>query len=217
LNKFTYTYANSTQKFPGGKSVNVSRMLFNLGVPSVITGFIGGYPGGFVKKWFEDHQLDHKLIEIDEDSSTNVKLKTPNEQIVIKGKKPNISEEKLEELMFYLSRIREGDIVVLGGSIPENATPDIYIRIAEICQANRAESVIDVLPAQLIDLLKYKPLLIKPNISDLAKMFGIDEIEKEEDIIKYAKKCQELGARNVIVTLSEKGSYLFSEDGEVFR
>lgn len=210
-------FAESTQKFPGGKSVNVSRMLYNLGVPSLITGFVGGYPGGFVKKWFEDHQLENKLIEIDEDSSTNVKVKTPSEQLVIKGKKPRIPIEKLEELLFFLSRIREGDIVVLGGSIPENVDPDIYVRIAEICQANRAESVIDVYPNQMIDLLKYKPLLIKPNIDNLSEMFGLEKLEKEEDIIKYAKKCQELGAKNVIVTMSEKGSYLFTEDGENYR
>lgn len=219
-NNFTdngYVYADNTQKFAGGKAINVSRMLHNLSIPSYATGFVGGYPGEFIREWFEKNKEDHFFIELDENTRINTRLRTPNQQITLVGVSPSLPKEKLEELIFFLSRIKEGDVVVMGGSIPKNVDNNIYIRLAEICNANKAEFVIDVPAERMHDLLKYKPLLIKPNIEDLAKMFELDEITSEADIIKYGRKCIELGAKNVIVSIGEEGSYLFTNKDDIYR
>lgn len=212
-----YTISNSTHRYAGGKGVNISRMLHNLGIPSYATGFIGGYPGNFIKNWFEENKEDHFFIEIEDSSRINTRLRTPDKQFTLVGVNPSVPEEKLEELLFFLSRIQEGDVIVMGGSIPHNIDDDIYTRIAEICNANRAEFVIDVPAERLLDLAKYKPLLIKPNIEDLATMFGLEKINTESDIIKYGRKCIEAGAKNVIVSVGEEGSYLFTDKGKAYR
>lgn len=217
ISKEHYNYSDSTYKFPGGKGVNVTRMLSNLDIPSIATGFLGGFTGEFIRNWFKDKAIDNKFIEIEDDTRINVRLRAENEQVTIAGNYPSIPKEKIEELLFFLSRLREGDIVFMGGSIPKNVNPDIYDRIAEICQANKAEFVIDIPPKQMLNLLKYRPLLIKPNIENLANMFGLEKISNELDIIKYANKCIGLGAKNVIVSIGEEGSYLFTEKGEAFR
>lgn len=219
-NKFEesgYTIAKSTNRYAGGKGVNISRMLHNLGIPSYATGFIGGYPGNFIKNWFEKNKEDHFFIEVEDSSRINTRLKTDEKQFTLVGVNPSIPNDKLESLLFFLSRIQEGDVVVMGGSIPNNIDDDIYTRIAEICNANKAEFVIDVPAERLLDLTKYKPLLIKPNIEDLARMFGLEKIETESDIIKYGKKCIEAGAKNVIVSVGAEGSYLFTDKGEAYR
>lgn len=213
----SYTYANSNYKFPGGKGVNVTRMLDHLDVPSKATGFLGGFPGEFLREWFKREKIDNKFIQIEDDTRINVRLRADKSQITIAGKYPSIPEEKIEELLFYLSGVREGDIVVMGGSIPDNVEEDIYTRIAEICKANKAEFVIDIPPKQMLSLLSYRPLLIKPNIDNLAKMFDQEKIENELDIIKYGNKCIGLGAKNVIVSVGKEGSYLFTEKGDAFR
>lgn len=212
-----YTISNSTHRYAGGKGVNISRMLHNLGIPSYATGFIGGYQGSFIKHWFEENKEDHFFIEVEDSSRINTRLKTDEKQFTLVGVNPSIPNDKLESLLFFLSRIQEGDVVVMGGSIPNNIDDDIYTRIAEICNANKAEFVIDVPAERLLDLAKYKPLLIKPNIEDLAKMFGLEKINTESDIIKYGKKCIEAGAKNVIVSVGAEGSYLFTDKGEAYR
>lgn len=212
-----YTNASSTHRFAGGKGINISRMLHNLGIPSYATGFTGGYPGSYIRTWFEENREDHFFIEIEDNTRINTRLRTPEKQFTLVGVSPSIPEEQLKELIFFLSRIQEGDVVVMGGSIPNNIEDDIYTRIAEICNANKAEFVIDVPAERLLDLAKYKPLLIKPNIEDLAKMFGLEEINTESEIIKYGKKCIEAGAKNVIVSVGAEGSYLFTDKGEAYR
>lgn len=212
-----YTYANNTQKFPGGKALNVSRMLANIGIPSIATGFLGGQSGKFIKNWFEEIASDTHFIDIKDDTRINVRLRTPQQHITIAGTYPSIPEEKITELLTYLSKLREGDIVVMGGSIPCNVDFEIYKRIAEICKANKAEFVIDIPPKQMKELLSYRPLLIKPNLDNLAKMFDLEQITNEADIIKYGLKCIELGAKNVIVSVGEEGSYLFNDNADSFR
>lgn len=212
-----YVASKSTQKFPGGKGVNTTRMLNNLGIPSIATGFLGGYAGNIMKQWFEEKGINNKFYEINGETRINTRIRTPHAQYTIEGVSPSVTKENLEDLMFYLANLREGDILVMGGSIPNNIDSDIYIRLAEIANANKAEFVVDVDSKSMHKLLPYKPLLIKPNIDNLAKMFGLDEITTEKDIIKYGKKCIELGAKNVIVSIGKDGSYLFTQDGKIYR
>ena len=213
-----YIATEQSFKYPGGKAINVSRMLYNLNIPSVATGFLGGYPGQFIKDWFNEKQIQSFFIDIKDDSRTNIKIKNKDSQITIAGISPFIPNQSIEDLLFYLSRVREGDIVVMGGSIPKGVNEDIYTRIAEICNANKAYFVADIPAKATLDSLKLKPLLIKPNIDNLALMFDkMEGFKDEEEVIYYGQKCIEMGARNVIVSIGKEGSYLFTEKGEVYR
>ena len=213
-------YAQTTEayKYPGGKAINVSRMLYNLNIPSYVTGFLGGYPGRFIKDWFDDRNFDSFFQEIEEDNRTTIRIKTKNKEMTIAGISPNIPKDKLDELIFFLSRVREGDIIVMGGSLPEGVPEDIYTQIINICNANRAEFMVDIPPKQTYEALKYGPLLIKPNADNLALMFGKTEpFNTEEELIEHGLKCIELGAKNVIVSIGKDGAYLFTEDKAVYR
>lgn len=207
----------ASHKYPGGKAINVSRTLHNLNIPSVSTGFLGGYPGKFIYDWFEKRKLEHYFINVDEDSRTNIKVKSQNEETILRGVSPYVPKKDVDDLLYFLSRVREGDIIVMGGSIPDSISHDIYRRIIEICKANKAHFVIDIPPKQTLDALKFGPLLIKPNIDDLAKMFDKDGFDDEDDIIEHGLKCINIGATNAIVSLGDEGSYLFTKDGSVYR
>lgn len=213
-----YTQTRQAFKYPGGKAINVSRMLYNLNIPSTVTGFIGGYPGEYIKDWFEERGFDSHFLEIEEDNRTTMRIKTNEKEMTIAGISPSIPKDKLEDLLYFLARVREGDIVVMGGSIPENVPSDIYKRISEICKANKAYFMVDIPAEQTLDSLKDGPLLIKPNSDNLALMFGRTEpFETEEDLIEHGLKCVDLGAKNVIVSIGKEGSYLFTEDKAVYR
>ena len=213
-------YAQTTEayKYPGGKAINVSRMLYNLNIPSYVTGFLGGYPGKFIRDWFEERDFESFFQEIEQDNRTTIRIKTKEKEMTIAGISPEVPEEKLEELIYFLSRVREGDIIVMGGSLPEGVPEDIYTRIINICKANKAEFMVDIPPKQTLESLKYGPLLIKPNSDNLALMFGKDApFETEEELIKHGLKCVEMGAKNVIVSIGKEGAYLFTEDKAVYR
>lgn len=213
-----YNSTSTTQKFPGGKAINVSRTLYNLGIPSVATGFLGGYPGKFIFDWFNNRKVENYFVEIEQDTRINVRIKTKNDKLTIAGVYPSVTESQIDQLLFFLSRVREGDIVVMGGSVPSEVSPTIYQRLIDICNANKAYFVIDIPPVQMMDSLRYRPLLIKPNAESLALMFNRSEpFSNEEEIIEHGLKCIKIGARNVIVSMGEEGSYLFTEDLSVYR
>lgn len=214
------TYAQTTEahKYPGGKAINVSRMLYNLNIPSYVTGFLGGYPGKFIKDWFDERGFESFFQEVEQDNRTSMRIKTKDKEMTIAGISPEVSEDKIEELIYFLSRVREGDIIVMGGSLPKGVADDIYTRIINICNANRAEFMVDIPPKQTLESLKYHPLLIKPNSDNLALMFGKKEpFKTEEELIEHGLKCIEMGAKNVIVSIGKDGAYLFTEDGAVHR
>lgn len=213
-------YAQTTEayKYPGGKAINVSRMLYNLNIPSYVTGFLGGYPGKFIKDWFDERGFESFFQEIKQDNRTTIRIKTKEKEITIAGISPQVPEQQLEELIYFLSRVREGDIIVMGGSLPEGVPEDIYTRIINICKANKSEFMVDIPPKQTLESLKYGPLLIKPNSDNLALMFGKDEpFNTEEELIEHGLKCIDMGAKNVIVSIGKDGAYLFTEDKAVYR
>lgn len=213
-----YSQTTEAYKYPGGKAINVSRMLYNLNIPSYVTGFLGGYPGKFIKDWFDERNFESFFQEIEEDNRTTIRIKTKEKEMTIAGISPIIPEEKMEELIYFLSRVREGDIIVMGGSLPEGVPEDIYTRIINICKANKAEFMVDIPPKQTYEALKYGPLLIKPNADNLALMFGRETpFNTEEELIEHGLKCIELGAKNVIVSIGKDGAYLFTEDKAVYR
>lgn len=216
--KGNYTNTKAAFKYPGGKAINVSRMLYNLNIPSYVTGFVGGYPGRFIKDWFNERNLETFFLEIEEDNRTTMRFKTNEKELTVAGVSPHIPHDTLEDLLFFLARVREGDIVVMGGSIPENVPQDIYKRISEICKANNAHFMIDIPAEQTLDALKDAPLLIKPNADNLALMFGRDKpYDNEKDLIRDGLTCVERGAQNVIVSIGAEGAYLFTKDKAVYR
>ncbi|MDO5026799.1 MAG: 1-phosphofructokinase family hexose kinase [Tissierellia bacterium] len=214
------TYAQTTEahKYPGGKAINASRMLYNLNIPSYVTGFLGGYPGKFIKDWFDNRDFESFFQEIDQDNRTTMRIKTKDKEMTIAGISPEVPENQIEELIYFLSRVREGDIIIMGGSLPRGVADDIYTRIINICNANKAEFVVDIPPKQTLESLKYHPLLIKPNSDNLALMFGKTQaFETEDELIEHGLKCIDMGAKNVIVSIGKEGAYLFTEDHSVYR
>ena len=193
-------------------------MLYNLNIPSYVTGFLGGYPGKFIRDWFDERDFESFFQEIEQDNRTTIRIKTNEKEMTIAGISPEVPEEKLEELIYFLSRVREGDIIVMGGSLPQGVPEDIYTKIINICNANKAEFMVDIPPKQTLESLKYGPLLIKPNADNLALMFGKDvPFQTEEELIEHGLKCIDMGAKNVIVSIGKEGAYLFTEDKAVYR
>lgn len=199
---------------PGGKAINVSRVLSALRIPTIATGFVGGYQGQFIKDWLQKEDITTDFVEMKEINRTNVKIYENKRETYISFPGPNISSEEVDELLYYLSRVREGDTIIFGGSVPpmdENMDDDIYDRLLSVAKANGADFVADVPSQYLLNMVKEKPLLIKPNEQDIVKIFDAD-IKTKLDYIPYGKKLVELGAKNVIISYGANGSMLFTED-----
>ena len=199
----------SELRVPGGRAINVARVLRRMGMPSVATGFLGGHTGDFIKEWLNMEGIQTSFIEIDDETRINIKLY--NHNIVINGKGPNISFNEQTELLYFISRIQEGDTVILMGSLPPNVDKDILDRIISICKANKAEFIVDAYPSQLKNFIKRGPLMIKPNILDVEEIFDT-KIEDEKTLIKYGRELLNMGAKHAIISLGKDGAYLFSGD-----
>lgn len=205
------------KKIPGGKGINVSRVLRQLGIPSIATGFIGGFTGKFITDWLKREDIQVGFTEIMDETRINIKLLTTDDNVStsINGRGPNVSRVEVQEFLYYMSRAREGDVVIISGSIPPTVDRDIYERVVSICNANRADFVIDTDLDLVYDALKYKPLLIKPNLTDIESMFGSKVIDYDE-LIPYGKRLLKMGAKNAIISLGLDGSILFTKDS-VYR
>lgn len=204
----------SERILPGGKALNVSRVLSALRIPTIATGFVGGFQGQFIKDWLQNEDIMTDFVEMKEINRTNVKIYENKRETYINFPGPNISSEEVDELLYYLSRVREGDTIIFGGSVPpmqENMDEDIYDRLLSVAKANGAEFVADVPSQYLLNMVKEKPLLIKPNGYDVAKIFDAN-IKAKFDYIPYGKKLIEMGAKNVIISYGANGSMLFTED-----
>lgn len=202
--------------FPGGKGNNVSVILSNLGIKSKALGFIAGFTGKELEKMLNDFgcytdfiQLDHGLTRI------NVKINS-NEESEINGQGPDISEEAIEELLTKLEKFEKDDILVLAGSIPNTLPENIYEIIMERLEKKGVRIVVDATKDLLLNVLKYHPFLIKPNNHELGEMFD-RVLESDEEIITYAKKLQEKGAQNVLVSMAGDGAILITEDGDIYK
>lgn len=203
---------------PGGKALNVSRVLSQLKIPTVATGFIGGHQGKFIEEWLDKENIMTDFVNIEEESRTNIKLLLDNEETTINSKGPNVSHYEVDELLYYLSRVGEGDTIVMGGSVPqmeEKVDEDIYSRMVSIAKANGSHFIADIPAEYLPAVIKEGPILVKPNVEDLMEIFGT-KIETIEDMDKYGKKIIEMGAQNAIVSYGKKGSMFFNKDGHSY-
>lgn len=201
--------------YPGGKGCNVSVMLSNLGIKSKALGFVSGFTGKQLEKMLTDFGCLTDFIYLDNGlTRINVKINS-NEESEINGQGPKITKEALEQLYEKLDRLEDGDVLVLAGSIPNTLPEDVYERIMERLQTKKIQVVVDATKDLLLNVLKYKPFLIKPNNHELGEMFGV-ELKNEEEIIHYAKKLQEKGAKNVLISMAGDGAILITEEGEIF-
>ena len=201
---------------PGGKGTNVSTVLKNLGFESTALGFVAGFTGNEIVKRLNDMGIKSDFISIENGiSRINLKLKSID-GTEINGAGPDISEEKVNKLMDKLNQLKEGDVLVLAGSIPNTLPEDIYERIMARLDGRGIRIVVDATKDLLVNVLQYHPFLIKPNNHELGEIFGV-KIGNKADVITYAKKMQEKGARNVLVSMAGDGAVLVAEDGSIFQ
>ena len=199
---------------PGGKGINVSTILNNLGISSTALGFVAGFTGEEIVREVEKLGIPSDFIQIPEGiSRINVKLKSID-GTEINGMGPEIAADKVEELMRKLDVLGEGDVLVLAGSIPASMPDDMYSRIMERLEGRGVLFFVDATGDLLRNVLKYHPFLIKPNNHELGELFGV-RITVREEAVPYAVKLQEMGARNVLVSMAGEGAVLVAENGEV--
>ena len=198
----------------GGKGINVSNVLSNLGIDSVGLGFIAGFTGDAIEAGAKKLGFQPDFIRLREGMTRiNVKIKS-NEESEINGQGPVIHDDELEQMFQKIDQLKDGDMLVLAGSIPASLPEDIYERIMERLQRRDIQIVVDATKDLLLNVLKYHPFMIKPNNHELGEMFGI-ELKDNDEIIEHAKKLQEKGARNVLVSMAGDGAILVTEDGDV--
>ena len=206
---------NDENVYPGGKGINVSRVLKTLGHDNVATGFVSNFTGDFIINSLSDLNVKSDFIKLGNGfTRINVKIKS-DEETEINGGGPHISDEKLKELFDKVSELKEGDILVLAGSIPSTLKEDLYEKIMEHVKGNNVKVVVDATKNLLLNVLKYNPFLIKPNNHELEEIFNV-KLENVEDIAVYGKKLQKMGARNVLVSMGKDGALLITEDKEIF-
>ena len=200
---------------PGGKGTNVSTVLKNLGFESTALGFVAGFTGNEIVKRLNDMGIKSDFISIENGiSRINLKLKSID-GTEINGAGPDISEEKVNELMDKLNQLKEGDVLVLAGSITSSMSDNIYRDIMADLKDRGVMIVVDATKDLLLNVLEYHPFLIKPNNHELGEIFDV-KLTTREEVIPYGRKLQEKGARNVLVSMAGEGAVLIAEDGQVF-
>lgn len=206
---------SSELMLPGGKGINVSTVLMNLGIGNTALGFTAGFVGEEIIRRLQEMGVKSDFIQIEEGvSRINVKLKSID-GTEINGAGPVISKDKVEELMKKLDMLGERDVLFLAGSIPSSMPDDMYEQIMARLEGKGVMIVVDATKDLLLNVLKYHPFLIKPNNHELGEIFGV-ELKTREEVAPYAKKLQEKGARNVLISMAGEGAVLVAENGEVF-
>lgn len=202
--------------YAGGKGINVSIVLNNLGIKNKALGFIAGFTGDEIERRVRKIGCDTDFIKLSDGMSRiNVKLKSKKES-EINGQGPRITDEALENMFQRIQDLKEGDILVLAGSIPTTLPKDIYENIMARIEEKKVKTIVDATGKLLLNVLKYKPFLIKPNHHELGELFGL-ELKESEEIIRYAKKLQHMGARNVLISMAGDGAIMVTEEGTVIE
>lgn len=205
---------SSELMLPGGKGLNVSMVLGNLGIENTAFGFSAGFTGAEIVRRVEEMGVKSDFIPIaDGISRINLKLKSID-GTEINGCGPKIDGAAVSRLMEKLDILGDGDVLVLAGSIPNSMSDDIYKEILERLDGRGVLTVVDATKDLLVNVLTYHPFLVKPNNHELGEIFGV-ELQTREDVVPYAKKLQEMGAANVLVSMAGEGAVLAAADGSV--
>ena len=198
---------------PGGKGINVSTVLQNLGIANTAFGFTAGFVGEEVRKEVEQLGVKAEFISLDEGvSRINLKLKSID-GTEINGRGPRIPREAVDALMTQLDRLGADDTLVLAGSIPASMPDDIYQRILERIQGRGVLTVVDATRDLLVKVLPYHPFLVKPNNHELGDIFGV-KLSTREEVVPYGKKLRDMGAQNVLISMAGEGAVLIAADGQ---
>lgn len=207
--------ASDEMILPGGKGINVSIVLNNLGMESHLLGFIAGFTGKEIERMVSDDGCISEFIKVDNGfSRINVKMRSEKES-EINGIGPAISNSEMTQLLDKLDKLKEGDVLVLAGSIPASIPDTIYYDIMKMLSDRKIMIVVDATKDLLLNVLPLHPFLIKPNKQELAEMMNLENLSKE-DIVKNAFELQKRGARNVLVSMAGEGAILVTEDGNVY-
>ena len=200
----------------GGKGINVSVILTQLGIPNTALGFLGGFTGKKLEEMLKNDNIscDFNYLK-NGDTRINVKIKADKE-IDLNACGPEITKEDMQSFLRKLDGIKSGDYLILAGSIPNTLPDDIYEQILERVGDRNINCVVDATGDLLKNVLKYKPFLIKPNHHELGDLFSV-QIKSDDDIVKYSKKLQEMGAKNVLVSMAKDGAMLTDENGCVHK
>ncbi|MBO4562197.1 MAG: 1-phosphofructokinase [Clostridia bacterium] len=200
----------------GGKGINVSHVLAELDLDNTALGFVAGFTGEAIEKGTKHPRITTDFIHLKEGiSRINVKIKS-DEETEINGQGPHIDDEALAAFMEKTDGIGNGDTLILSGSIPKTMPDDVYERILERLKDRDVRIVVDATKKLLVNSLKYRPFLIKPNRQEISEIFGA-EVKDEETTLYYARRLQEMGARNVLVSLGGEGAMLLDETGAVHK
>lgn len=207
---------NYEQVLGGGKGINVSIVLGNLGHKSTAMGFLAGFTGKEIVRQLRGFNADEDFVQLDEGfSRINVKVKAEVET-EINGQGPKISEEKRDELFKKLEKLGADDTLILSGSIPNTLPDDMYEQTLSRLQGKNIRVVVDAEKGLLLKVLKFHPWLIKPNNHELGDMFGV-KLETDEQIVEYARKLQEKGAQNVLISMAGDGAILLTAEGKHYK
>lgn len=202
--------------FFGGKGINVSTILMNLGIENTALGFTAGFTGKAIEESVRKKGIIADFIELPEGiSRINVKIKGEQET-EINAQGPGIPMEAQNKLFDRIKNLKDGDVLILAGSIPNSLPSDVYERIIALVSDKKIDVVVDATKDLLKNVLKYHPFLIKPNNHELGEMFGT-VLKTDDELEAHAKKLQELGARNVLISMAGDGAMLIAETGEKFR
>jgi 1-phosphofructokinase len=198
----------------GGKGINISLLLNNIGKESKALGFIAGFTGNFIKEELKKKGIKSNFVETRGFTRINIKL-TTEQETEINSQSSKVAKENIKEFFDTLEELSDNDTVFLSGNIIPGMDSDDFAAIAKKVREKGAKLVVDSNKDMVLDTLKYKPFIIKPNEFELGEMFGV-KIGNTEEIAKYAKKLQEMGAENVLVSRGSKGAILFTNEGDVF-
>lgn len=198
----------------GGKGINVSLVLAQLGIRSRALGFVAGFTGSAIEQGVREAGVETDFVHLEKGfSRINVKIKA-SEETEINGQGPDISEQALSQLYKKLDALTENDTLVLAGSVPKTLPSDIYENILARLSAKGVRFVVDASGQLLMNVLKYRPFLIKPNDKELSEMFGV-QFKDADQIAEYAEKLRIMGAQNVLVSMAGDGALLVDENGSV--
>ena len=219
VNNFELGMTNRTSyehMLPGGKGINVSIVLNNLDFDTTAFGFVAGFTGKQICDMVSEYGINTDFIQVDNGfSRINMKIKNID-GTEINGMGPQISEDNVHSLVSKIDRLSSGDVLVLAGSIPSCISDDIYRRIMERLQERGVKIIVDATSRLLLNVLEYHPFLIKPNQHELGDIFGV-KLDSKEEVIPYARKLQNMGAVNVLISMGGKGAVLIDEYGKVYE
>jgi 1-phosphofructokinase len=206
----------SEEMYFGGKGINVSMVLAELGVRSKALGFTAGFTGEAIEQGVRSMGIDADFVRLSQGNSRiNVKIKS-DEETELNGQGPHIDDESLAKLFEKLNELKDGDTLILAGSIPNSLPSDIYEKILQHLSDRKIKAVVDATKDLLLNVLKYHPFLIKPNNHELGEIFG-KALTSDSEIAEYAAKLQDMGARNVLVSMAGDGALLLDEHGNIHK